>query len=501
MLRQPLLSALASVSIVGTSACGEAWPNYLETPRCWAQDPSRFAALLESGHRGVLRIALFGDSQETSPGGAGAAYVPNLNYRLWQRYGHVGETLVMSNTTVGGGVPSADWLWVGAVAPPGSAPSELPPAQILPNVFPRSHHLSGTNGQVYGTAALLAYDGSLTADSLLPIQPYFAGHLAGHRVRAEVLVAASAPSGGVTWKAVPRSSPTIDYFAPSSGGGVLPPPLAEPEYTIQSTWTADLEFAGHPFIQVELSGASAALSTEIVGVRFVDIDAHRGAVVQSFGKGGYCTREVLLNHMESGPMLAAIAPTAAVLHFGVNDVVNGVDAAGFRRDTEQLINWIRGAVGDPELPVILVGDLWQKNMSPAQEAAYATFPGVAWSIAQADPNVASVNLRRLAEEAFGWGPSTSWYLIDNVHLSVLAQRWLAQLLVDSVFAWAFGCDEADLDGDGVVGGGDLGLMLSNWGPGARDPTGCGAAGDLNADGAVDGSDLGILLAAWTEPSL
>lgn len=48
---------------------------------------------------------------------------------------------------------------------------------------------------------------------------------------------------------------------------------------------------------------------------------------------------------------------------------------------------------------------------------------------------------------------------------------------------------ADLNGDGVVSGADLGMLLANWGnPGV---------GDLNGDGVVNGSDLGTLLSAWT----
>jgi choice-of-anchor B domain-containing protein len=49
----------------------------------------------------------------------------------------------------------------------------------------------------------------------------------------------------------------------------------------------------------------------------------------------------------------------------------------------------------------------------------------------------------------------------------------------------------DLNGDGVVDGADLGLLLGDWGP-------CGECdADLNGDGAVDGADLGILLGAWS----
>lgn len=47
---------------------------------------------------------------------------------------------------------------------------------------------------------------------------------------------------------------------------------------------------------------------------------------------------------------------------------------------------------------------------------------------------------------------------------------------------------ADLNGDGMADGADLGLLLGNWG-------GTGAS-DLNGDGTVDGADLGLLLGDW-----
>ncbi|MAD78534.1 MAG: hypothetical protein CMJ51_04085 [Planctomycetaceae bacterium] len=49
--------------------------------------------------------------------------------------------------------------------------------------------------------------------------------------------------------------------------------------------------------------------------------------------------------------------------------------------------------------------------------------------------------------------------------------------------------DPDLDGDGIVGGGDLGLMLVAWGT-------SGPLGDLDGDGLVSGPDLGLLLVAW-----
>ncbi len=58
--------------------------------------------------------------------------------------------------------------------------------------------------------------------------------------------------------------------------------------------------------------------------------------------------------------------------------------------------------------------------------------------------------------------------------------------------WSHGgsvAQPADLDGDGRVNGGDLGLLLIGWGqPGPS---------DLDGNGTTGGGDLGLLLAAWT----
>ena len=47
---------------------------------------------------------------------------------------------------------------------------------------------------------------------------------------------------------------------------------------------------------------------------------------------------------------------------------------------------------------------------------------------------------------------------------------------------------ADLDGNGIVNGADLGIVLGNWGN--------SGAGDINGDGVVNGADLGAILGAY-----
>ena len=49
---------------------------------------------------------------------------------------------------------------------------------------------------------------------------------------------------------------------------------------------------------------------------------------------------------------------------------------------------------------------------------------------------------------------------------------------------------ADLTGDGNVDGGDLGLLLGDWGQGAK------SIADLDGNGLVDGGDLGLMLGSW-----
>jgi len=52
----------------------------------------------------------------------------------------------------------------------------------------------------------------------------------------------------------------------------------------------------------------------------------------------------------------------------------------------------------------------------------------------------------------------------------------------------------DLDGDGMIGSGDLAILLGAWGPCPAEPAACPA--DLDGDGSVGSGDLAIVLGAW-----
>ncbi|MBU3683742.1 MAG: hypothetical protein FGM39_06995 [Phycisphaerales bacterium] len=67
---------------------------------------------------------------------------------------------------------------------------------------------------------------------------------------------------------------------------------------------------------------------------------------------------------------------------------------------------------------------------------------------------------------------------------------LAPLLASPAVAQCPG----DIYEDGLVNGGDLGVLLAYWGPTTSSPA--SQRCDLDGDGMVDGQDLGILLSAW-----
>lgn len=68
------------------------------------------------------------------------------------------------------------------------------------------------------------------------------------------------------------------------------------------------------------------------------------------------------------------------------------------------------------------------------------------------------------------------------------------LLVIELLEGQLGTCFGDLNGDGLIDGGDLGVMLGAWGH-CDDEVGCAA--DLDQDGDVGGADLGILLGMWS----
>ena len=121
------------------------------------------------------------------------------------------------------------------------------------------------------------------------------------------------------------------------------------------------------------------------------------------------------------------------------------------------------------------------------------------SVAYSGGNVNAEDVCRLRQDVLPSTDSTSWF--DDAGSSSTFGRpntWTAcpaGTTVTQSFAalLASGCETAptnpsDLNGDGVVNGADLGILLGAWNQSG--PT------DLNGDGTTNGADLGILLGSW-----
>ena len=99
-----------------------------------------------------------------------------------------------------------------------------------------------------------------------------------------------------------------------------------------------------------------------------------------------------------------------------------------------------------------------------------------------------------SEAEFGWQLA-----LDNGR-AVIGAPYASNPVAESGRAFLvggleFGCGSAaDLNGDGVVDGADVGLFLAMWGP-CPDPSDCPA--DLDQNGIVDGADFGLLLSDWS----
>jgi hypothetical protein len=470
------------------------YETFDRVPYAYAQDLGRFRSTFQTQARGAtVRVAWVGDSQETSPSGAGAAYIPRLGYEFFLRYGNVPETQLSVPSSYGTGGAGAEFLLQGSrqnAAEPRQQPSQLPPGL-------QSMGFRNRDVDTYPYLTQLVHDGRATAASLRP-QDYFktgyrpAGDGPGVNrygaVTAQIFAFANpAGSGEVAWDARPQPGATQpSYFFPVSASGTTSMGLNGNSAVKSQTVTLSFS-AGNPYQQVLLYGTSPTVPTDILGVRFRSTVDTTGVAVQDLAAGGYRTADYLAHHGDSGPVFTALDFDAAVLHFGANDAGVGVTAEQFKADQQALIAAVRSWAGDPQFKVILAGDPYRKGLSAAQLAEFDRYAGAQKSIADADPNVMVLNGRRLTND-IGWAPGAALeqWLGDDVHYTSTGARALAAREVVALMG------ESTLPGDvnlsGRVDGSDFALLAGNFGRTGRE----WHEGDINFDGTVDGSDFAVL---------
>lgn len=518
MVLAPIL--LASVSTCLAQA-GD--PNYLTVPRVSVQDPAFFRARFEAARTGVVRIAVFGDSQETAPWGWGEHYLAGLNVRFAKVYGPSSESQLFTNhTSIARPMWLATTLESAAITPTTVADNRALPAITVSSL------IDGAGSTLGCARTVFLQDASYCASDAIEGGPWFERN--GPFV-ADVLTIARTGSGGLRWRNAPTDADVPDTTAPSIQSGVFPAKAKTVPGTFIWNTTPALSLGGRRHLQLLVEGDQAKSGTDVVGVRFRNIGAPapkdgtpRGVVVQSFARGGMRIVHLLAEHGESGAMLRALAPSVIVLHYGANDAGNITGVAQWRTQLLETISWLRTQMNDPAYPIIIASELdtlHSTELSPIIDA----MPVVAHEIALADSRVLALNLRRITEEEYGWGPSKR-YMADTAHFHPYAQTALSEAFVgeltralaiadpacaaanwaDCVRTWGASCEqggcrlETDMEviAHGLTWQGAGTTCADGDGDGYSDQ--CPPAGreDFNNDGFIDAMDLAVLLGAWGE---
>lgn len=408
----------------------------------YTQSPARFAALWSQARTRTVRIALLGDSQETSPEGRGDVYVPRLHYEAWLRYGNVPETVVTGYHTYGGQtVPYADWLLSGVTAAPGASPTRVVSDRLLPGISAAAHAASAgpqsVNGQWYGQLTVLEHNArGVNPGAEIPANVEYFCMQGG--VRAEIFAATYPQSGEVLYKARPTDL-APDYFAPSTIEEVVLLSLAEQSFAVRSFVTPILPRNGLRYLQLEVLGSMTSALTDIIGARFISDQCPQGIVIQDLSAGGLSVKDFVERYGEAGDLFRAMGFNAVILHFGANDINQDATAEIFQHNTEMLIARLRAWTRDAQFPVILMSDPYQQGLlDVASENEYARYPGAQRAIAATDPHVLVVNSRRLMDDR-GWRAERPNRLVelleDGIHYTPRGAIELAEAEMGALLGW------------------------------------------------------------------
>lgn len=346
-----------------------------------------FTAMFAAGRTRTVRILILGDSQETSPGGAGDVYVPRLNYELWRRYGNTPETPfapVGGNTGAG---PPADWLVRTTQAVPGPIPAS--------GSFPPGIYAWAFDPSCWGSLLSWERDGSyLDPGAIVLPRSYMA-----EPVRLEVF-----GTGTIGYQTMPSDTGQPSYWATVVDSGSVPLPGSTPF----------LGSAGHPYMHVVIGSGGT-----VTGARFVSADPH-GVIVSSFSQGGYKASDFLANNSACGALIAQLGIDAVAVCYGANDSAAGHTPQQYAADMAAVRDLVRSWTR-PNLPCFFFCDPYQSRLLPGQADFYDRYPGALWAVAQQDQATLLVNSRRALEDQ-GWSAGADGWLADGVHYTPLGAR-------------------------------------------------------------------------------
>jgi CRISPR-associated DxTHG motif protein len=439
-VRTLVLAMLGAIALQcpAISNAQQVFPTFDQIDFIYAQDPQRFRDLWLAAQSQTVRIAVLGDSQEASPISHGFRYMPLLNYEMWKRFGNTPETPVEACVHFGGGSsPPGNWILSGRCAEPGPVASRLAATQILPSVRARAFSTlnSATNitGGNHGQLTMLQQDAvDVDPGTDIPTDVWYFN--TSDVVKARIYAATNASSGEVAYQARPTATHQPVYSAAVTTRGTLNLGLQSATFAIKSGETSALDFGGKRYMALEVFGTSDAELTDIIGLRFFNETHPQGVVIDTFSLGGYGASTFLRLHADAGEMFRAFGFHAAILHYGANSDGRSTPEQ-FKSDISDIITRVRGWMGDPQFPVILIADVYQSQLTPEDLAENDQYVGAQVAIAQADSNVMVINARRLTED-LGWNPTSGQsdqFMEDGVHYTALGANVLSAQVAAAMF--------------------------------------------------------------------
>ena len=311
----------------------------------------RLSELLRMAPTRHVRWAHFGDSQETSPGGAGFAFLNRLNFELVTRFtgGVTRESNIATAVSATG-----PWLCRSGVINTGTS-TALPSNQILPNVQIRTCQLMEGTGanRADGFAHLLDFNGANSqAAAEIPSRSYV-DNTATFDYEAFVVQASGAPD--LRYRFYGHDTEAVDYFVDAATtdvegtdgtGGIVK--ITLPNIICPTPETT-------PYLTIVLGSSSSETRVEVAGGRFINTGISGGINIQSFGVGGYHTDDLVDNHGSAGQMFNVMGPWDIVgMQYGTNDVYAASKSASeIMTDLKANIALIRSwATNDPLIIII-----------------------------------------------------------------------------------------------------------------------------------------------------
>ena len=147
---------------------------------------------------------------------------------------------------------------------------------------------------------------------------------------------------------------------------------------------------------------------------------------------------------------------------------------------------------------------WHRIVSSTFSSSFS-FPDIDLNLWKVE-NEALIDMVGQGEDVFASGNVISTSEVDNVeHIYIrglepgdyvleMARMDTGSSSRGGIAWWIPEAEEGlpgDLNGDGVVNGADVGLLLADW-------ASSGSAADLDNDGVVGGGDIGLLLSYWSK---